>query len=54
MSPCFYTYGSKYSGELTASICTVSTKIRQPYFLGAVGNLNEVKPDEKVVKCSAV
>jgi len=25
MSPCFYTYGSKVSGKLTASFCTVLT-----------------------------
>jgi len=54
MSPCFYTYGSKDSGELTASIYRVLTKIRQPYVVGAVRNLNDVKPDERVVKCSAV
>jgi hypothetical protein len=51
MSPCFYTYGLKVSGKLTASICTVLTKIRQPYVVEAVGNLNEVKPNERIVKC---
>jgi len=49
ISSCFYTYGPRVSGELTASICTVLTKFRQLYVVGAVGNLNEVKPNERVV-----
>jgi len=54
MSQCFYTYGPKVSEELTASICTVLTKIRQPFVVEAVGNLGEVKPNDRVVKRSAV